>query len=199
MPPTSPPPGAMDGGSAGTSSAGTSGMGFDASVLPMPVFSGELCVLHVGASCDGPEDCASGQQCCAQFERTSYSYTRIECADSCANADQYELCHPGQQCETSGYVCRRSVIVPHDFIHVCASPAPVPPPPAGPAGVPLEGEVVCGDGTCRAGDEVCCLRSQFDFATMKLNPLQPYCAPEGSACECTDEATLPDASVEDAG
>jgi hypothetical protein len=185
----------MDGGNAGTSSAGAPG--FDGSVLPLPAFSGELCVLHVGASCDGPEDCANGQQCCAQFERATYSYTRIACSDRCADADQYALCHPGQTCEASGYECRRSVIVPHNFIHVCASPTSRAEEVI--ESVPLEGEVVCGAGTCRAGEEVCCLRSQFNFATMKLSPLPPYCAPEGSACDCTDEMPVPDASVEDAG
>jgi len=197
-PPATPPPAAMDGGNAGTSSAGAPASRFDASVLPLPAFSGELCVLHVGASCDGPEDCASGQQCCAQFERATYNYTRIACSDRCADTDQYELCHPGQTCKASGYMCRRSLIVPHDFINVCASPTGVRVPEES-SSVELEGEVVCGDGTCRAGEEVCCLRSRFDFATMKLRPLPPYCAPEGSACDCTDEVPIPDASVEDAG
>lgn len=195
-PPAAAPPAAMDGGNAGTSSAGAPGWPFDASVLPLPAPSGEVCALHVGASCDGPEDCASGQRCCAQFERPTYSYTSIECRDSCANPDQYELCHPGHACEDPSDVCRRSVIVPHDFINVCASPAAVP---AESASAAIEGEVACGAASCRAGDEVCCLRSQFDFATMMLTALPPYCAPRGSACDCRDEAPISDASVEDGG
>lgn len=191
-----PPPMMSDAGDAATPEAGTPQPGFDASVFPLPQFMGQICALHVGASCDGDEDCSGGQRCCAHFDRLSYSYTSIQCSDTCEGLDSYALCHPGQECEQPGHVCRRSVIVPHDFITVCADPATVP---GTSTSVSIDGQVVCGAGTCDAGDEVCCLRSNFDFTTQVLTALPPYCAPRGSACLCSDEAPIVDASTEDGG
>jgi hypothetical protein len=189
-----PPASGASGNGAGVPSSGGTGSGIDPFVLPLPALSGQWCALRVGASCDGSEDCADGQRCCAQFQRLSYSYTRIACSDTCEGPDQFELCHPGDSCLDEASVCRRSLIVPHDFINVCASPAAVPEQSAS---VALEGEVVCGEDTCVAGDEVCCLRTSFDFATMVLTPGVPYCAPAGSACDCGDSPPVVD--VEDGG
>lgn len=182
----------MDAGDDDAAAGAAGTRAFDASVPALPAFSGQLCALRVGASCDGPEDCADGQRCCAQFEPIAYGYTSIECADSCDAPDQFELCHPGHTCKDPSDVCRRSVIVPHDFINVCASPATVPEQSTS---VELAGEVVCASDTCVAGEEVCCLRSEFDFETMKLTALPAYCAPAGSACSCRDEP--PDAGTAD--
>lgn len=191
----SPPPTATGGGSGGMPSGGAPTAG-DAAVQPLPAFpSGEVCALHVGASCDGAEDCAEGQRCCAQFQRITYSYTHIACSDSCEEPDQFELCHPGDTCPDPADVCRRSMIVPHDFINVCAMPATVS---RDSKSVALEGEVVCGAETCVAGEQVCCLRANFDFATMELKPLSPYCASAGSACLCNDTPPITD-DVEDGG
>jgi hypothetical protein len=165
-------------------------------VLPLPSFSGELCVLHVGARCDGPEDCPGGQTCCAQFEALSYGYRSIQCQDSCDAVDQFELCHPGQVCDDPSQVCRRSVLVPHDFITVCADAAPVPTDTTSAA---IDDEVLCGESSCRAGSEQCCLRATFDFATMMSTALPPYCAPLSSGCQCDDQPVILDASVEDGG
>jgi hypothetical protein len=183
------------GGAAGTSAGGA----------PSPPPSStprvlRACALEVGASCDGSEDCPDGQRCCAKFQPVRY--TSIGCAETCDQPDEFELCHPGDVCKESGDVCRRSVIVPHDFIHVCASGSEAAKPPD--AGFESrDGEVVCGADTCTAIDEVCCLRSSFDFGTATLSALAPYCAPAGAACRCDDVPPVPppdvDAPVEDGG
>jgi hypothetical protein len=162
----------------------------------VPFMPGEVvCALRVGAECDGPEDCASGSTCCARFSRTTYSYTEIACSSSCDAVDDYELCHPGQMC-VFPRTCRRSLIVPHDFITVCAEPALVPTQTTSTA---LSGEIVCGDDRCAAGAEHCCLRNQFDFGTMMSTPLPPFCAPLGSECACdTEPPDVPPADL-DAG
>ena len=49
-------------------------------------------------SCDGAEDCASGQSCCGV--QTEYGWT-LSCQSSCGVTDE-ELCHPGDTCKSGG-------------------------------------------------------------------------------------------------
>jgi hypothetical protein len=187
---------AEDAGGAGTTAGGASGGPKDGGSFATPMLSGQVCALEVGASCDGAEDCPSGQRCCAQFQPVRY--TSISCSETCDQSDQFELCHPGEACTDPDDVCRRSLIVPHDFIHVCASGSE--PAKASDAGLESrDGEVVCGTDTCTAIEEVCCLRSSFDFGTAILSALVPYCAPAGAACLCGDVPPVVDEPVEDGG
>jgi len=154
---------------------------------PLPALS--VCALHVGAECDGPEDCADGESCCGQFDRATYSYSSIACRASCAPPDQFELCHPGQACAVAGQVCRRSVLIPHAFVTVCADPAAVPDDTTSER---VAGKIACGDSQCDVGTEQCCLRASFDFSVMMSEALPPYCSNVGAPCGCT---TRPDADA----
>ena len=161
----------------------------------MPAPTGPVCGLSVAASCDGNEDCPSGQVCCGDIEMMSFRYTRIACQDSCPRDQMhYRLCHPGETCTEPSDVCRHSQILPYDFLAVCAPPAMnVTTQPTGSIG---DG-VACGSTTCGAG-ESCCLRSLLDRAAMMRQVLEPYCMPPDGVCDC---ATATDGGVgdEDAG
>src|SRR5688572_10049239 len=49
-------------------------------------------------SCDGSEDCASGESCCGV--RSEFGWD-LACAPSCEAANE-ELCHPGDTCANGG-------------------------------------------------------------------------------------------------
>jgi hypothetical protein len=176
----SPKPTAGSGGSGGFQFPFDGGIPSQGNVVPA---SGSVCTLKVGATCDGPEDCPVPQSCCGVFDAAQFTYVSIGCALNCDALNEFELCHPDQGCSLRGKVCRRSVIVPYDFINVCVDNVP--------ALVPTEStseshkdQVMCGADLCDAKTEQCCLRSEFDFAQRMSIALEPYCAPVGSACTC---------------
>jgi hypothetical protein len=147
----------------------------------------KVCSLSVGAPCDGPEDCPLPQSCCATFDPVLFRYTDISCQRSCTGINEFELCHPERGCRDAGDECRRSSIVPHDFITVCAQAARVP---TETTSREVVGAVLCGSDQCKVGSEQCCLRSEFDFSTLMSTPLEPYCAPLGAACDCAARPPL---------
>ena len=163
-------------------SGGAPVFSFDGGIGNLPV-TGSVCTLGVGATCDGPEDCPVPQSCCAVFDASRLTYVSIGCALNCDALNEFELCHPDQGCNGRSRVCRRSAIVPHDFITVCADPIPVP-VPTETTSEAITDKVMCGADLCAAGSEQCCLRSEFDFANRMSVALEPYCAPAGSACTC---------------
>jgi hypothetical protein len=174
----------------------------DAAITTMPpgfippiVVPSSICALSVGAECDGAEDCGDGQVCCGEFEPERFRYTRIACADRCEGLNSFALCHAGESCSVAGQVCRRSLIIPFDFIGVCAPPIEAP-ALASVAAVP--DVIACGQRTCEAGVSKCCLRTRFDFAPRLPVALEPYCAPLDDSCGC-DHVPPPITDDEDAG
>lgn len=167
--------------------SGTEDAGPDSSTLPPPPWDGavpdeELCVLRVAAQCDGAEDCG-GRACCARYEPSAVSYTAIECADSCDFQQTFPLCHAGDRCTASGdTVCRTSLLIPDDFIGVCAPESPFAGPPTGKATDTID----CGSQQCIVGEEQCCLREGFNLKRFRSVKYEPYCAPIGEPCGCTE-------------
>lgn len=169
---------------------------------PPPPFDGSFaelldpssCTLLVAAACDGNEDCTGGQLCCGTFDSASFTYRSIECSSSCEGDNQRVLCHPGDTCAAAGQVCRRSQLLPFDFISVCASPSMSS---ATVTGEELDDLIVCGEERCHAGSERCCLRGRAGSLATGARPLAPYCTPEAEACECPPEDAVPDASASD--
>jgi hypothetical protein len=167
---------------------------------PAPPFTFPLpetqCALAVGAECDGREDCANDEICCGRYEPLFFMYTSIRCRPRCDSSDDIEFCHPGDTCSRAGTVCRPSLIIPYDFVGVCARPEENLPALLGTA---VAGEVACGDTRCSAGSEKCCLRSRYDFREMRLDALEPYCAPLDHTCNCRHDPGPVDAGVPDGG
>jgi hypothetical protein len=163
---------------------------------PPLILPNTQCALAVGAECDGREDCPIGQTCCGHYEPVFFTYSSIECRSRCDDSNDIEFCHPGQTCMRAGHVCRASLIIPYDFIGVCALPSSSVPPLKGEA---VAGDVACADASCSAASEQCCLRSRYDFNAMSLSALEPYCAPLEHTCSCDHDPTPPDAGVPDAG
>jgi hypothetical protein len=144
----------------------------------------------VAATCDGPEDCPSGQTCCGTLDVAAGGYSKIACQPSpCAPlADAgagdgglggmalvLELCRADTMChDTMGYTCGTSMFLP-PFLYRCYSTMTMP-PPATATGVP--GHVACGTGTCNTGEQ-CCILGQTGMSA------QTYCAPMGQACSCS--------------
>jgi len=155
---------------------------------------GEYCWLSVAAECDGPEDCSrtggGAGACCARIDPSTFIYTSIECADACDFRQTFPLCHAGLPCTADGTtVCRTSVLLPDDFIGVCAVPLPTRGPPTGEA---VPGQIDCGDESCVVGAEQCCLRKGFDASKGQSVAHEPYCAPAGAPCDCEDQSDPPD-------
>jgi hypothetical protein len=159
---------------------GTLGLGCIANAsLTQPMktcnYAANDCTQVTPLTCDGPEDCPSGNHCCGEY--TGGGYAQIECLPSCADAGAggdgggglwLELCHAGQTCETASDMCLTSMYLP-SFLYRCYTTG-MPPPATATAGPGIN----CGAATCGAG-QLCCLRSPHD----------PYCAPAGTACSCT--------------
>lgn len=163
----------------------------------------EYCVLRVAAQCDGAEDC-NGGACCARFEPTTVSFTAMECTaegEHCDYERTFPLCHaddvclPGQE-----WTCRTSLLIPGDFLGVCAPPTPFGRPPSGDD---VEGMIDCGSQQCVVGEEQCCLRGGFNVRRGQPVKYEPFCTPIGEPCDCTDvdipprDSGMPD--DEDAG
>ena len=163
--------------------------------------SGMACNLTLGVRCDGDEDCGGSQVCCGTYDQTTLAYLSMECADSCDGASQRKLCHPGEVCPSADHVCRRSSLLPFDFVSVCATPAVVMSEQEGAA---VEGEINCGTSTCEVGVEQCCLAAHVTMQpAVSVMALESHCAPVSEACECGQTAVAPPVDAggenEDAG
>jgi hypothetical protein len=72
--------------------------------------SGPLCQT-VDIHCDGPEDCPSGEICCADTGFLGGGYDVVECRQNCqqppiTGGPQWEVCHPGGQPCANGNACK---------------------------------------------------------------------------------------------
>jgi len=68
-------------------------------------------------TCDGAEDCASGESCCGV--QSEFGWV-LACQSSCAGANE-ELCHPGDTCKNGG-TCVSAYGVNYDFprtLYIC--------------------------------------------------------------------------------
>jgi hypothetical protein len=151
----------------------------------------EYCALHVAAECDGAEDCPGGA-CCARFEPSKVAFTSMRCEESCdLSNNSLTLCHEGDVCTADGqFTCRTSVLIPHDFIGICAPRTPliILRPPTGEA---VKATIDCGSQQCVVGEEQCCLRAGFNVRRAQPIKYEPFCAPIGEPCECTGVDTPP--------
>lgn len=147
------------------------------------------CFANFGAECDGDEDCSDGQVCCGTLSGGT-AYVSIQCQDSCEQPDGFKLCHGDEVCPTEGFVCRRSAIIPFEFLQVCADPAD-----NGDATVDTTaGEIACRDTTCQVGTEKCCIRQTFSLTGGAGTVLPPLCKPIDEDCGCdVTELTAGDA------
>jgi hypothetical protein len=91
--------------------------------------SGESCdcdlqncsVLEV--SCDGPEDCDSGQFCCGDLGGGS-SYVSFQCAAQCqVTGNQRAACHQGEDTCPSNLICANSQLLSN--LQICIDPATI--------------------------------------------------------------------------
>jgi hypothetical protein len=125
--------GAASGGSAGAASGGTGGGQSGPSVAcgstACPVATsyccnhpnqpdeckanGSACTFGVEMACDGPEDCASGQVCCATLfiQGQNQSYTSTACAAACTGKTARVVCGASGTCPT-GTTCGTSDLLP---------------------------------------------------------------------------------------
>ena len=143
------------------------------------------CTLAVGTTCDGPEDCPSGQRCCGKFQQPNY--VEIGCFDSCAaqqgdagfmmgRALWFELCHPADTCEDSTASCTTSPYLPPSLSRCLPAQFAGMVMGGGPPDATLghdKNAVNCGKSVCTASEQ-CCVRQ----------PLDPYCAPRTATCDC---------------
>jgi len=152
------------------------------------------CTVAVGTPCDDKEDCPNGQLCCGKYQQ---GYVEFGCYDSClALAGDaggglggfggplwFELCNPKDTCEDTTAQCLTSPYLPSPLTRCL---------PAQLMGMAMGGTpdatfshdknaINCGTSVCGA-DEECCVRQ----------PLEPYCAPKGAACDCNGGAPKAD-------
>lgn len=72
--------------------------------------------------CDGPEDCATGQVCCAAYAKISKTYQKLSCApkDTCAPEQENRVvCGSSGKCPV-GQSCTSSTLLPG--YSVCSTP-----------------------------------------------------------------------------
>jgi hypothetical protein len=149
---------------------------------PPPSSPDPVCSLEVGAECDGAEDCGNGEVCCGTLKELVPTYETIKCQKQCDPPRSFEICHAGVKCR-DGSECRRSSIIPHDFIGVCFD---VPNRSDEPIGKPIAKEIACGPTPCEFGTEKCCLNAKVTFVTPPAAE-PPYCAPLSADCLCDEK------------
>ena len=71
------------------------------------------CVYGVPLACDGPEDCASGEVCCATVNQQGQTnvYQSVECATTCDGNDYRVVCGASGMCP-GGETCMTSDMLP---------------------------------------------------------------------------------------
>jgi hypothetical protein len=94
------------------------------------------------------------------------------------------------------------LLIPHDFIGICAPHSELARSPTGEA---VKDKIDCGADQCVVGEEQCCLREGFNLKKVRPVKYEPYCAPIGEPCDCSDvdipppDAGTPDSGAPDAG
>jgi hypothetical protein len=152
------------------------------------------CLSSVAAACDGPEDCSQGI-CCAQIDPLRLGYREISCRDSCElDEGGFALCHPRAPedftCSADkSLTCRRSLLLPHDFIGVCAPESPIV--PATLRGESVSGQIECGESRCDVGTEKCCLTVTFDIEEEQRLARSAHCLPIDDECNCESRGEPP--------
>jgi len=66
--------------------------------------------------CDGPEDCDTGQVCCARLASNGQSYTQVQCRSSCASSE-FEVCTSNPKVCPTSTSCLKSALLP--AVSVC--------------------------------------------------------------------------------
>ncbi|MBX3127018.1 MAG: hypothetical protein KF718_09890 [Polyangiaceae bacterium] len=68
-------------------------------------------------TCDGPEDCPTGQRCCATKEWTGPKYDEVKCRTACSVTarDVREVCHAGGQPCANGKACSADANLPPNY------------------------------------------------------------------------------------
>jgi hypothetical protein len=142
------------------------------------------CHQIVEIPCDGPEDCATGLECCGRV--ASDGYDAFGCFPDCTRVTDgsrgvwVSLCHLGQTCSREGHGCIRDPDLPEPYAR-CSPSGDVASMDVLP---PVEPGIRCGDAQCDV-EQKCCLRP----------PEAPYCAPAFLPCGCAPVATARDASA----
>lgn len=161
------------------------------------------CTGLLPVECDGPEDCASGQFCCGEYEG---GYVQLTCRDACSTMETppdagavvdagpgtggiwSEICHAGQTCEVSGYTCSSNTDYLPAFLARCRDTMTQEAPASWST---TSGEINCGDALCGVGEK-CCISTPEGA---------PYCADVGDACRCNASGNQggDDGGAEDGG
>jgi len=133
--------------------------------------------MAVAVTCDGAEDCPTGQRCCGKWEQ---GYVEFGCFASCVEQQGdaspmgggalfFDLCHPGDTCEVEGAQCLTSPQYLPTSLSRCYTMGN---PPDATLGKGVR-QINCGTDVCGT-TEKCCLRGART----------PYCAPASATCVC---------------
>jgi hypothetical protein len=191
-------------------SGGTGGSwsDFDASFLD-DLLDG-VCITSVAAECDGAEDCGGDRRiCCATIgPSTSASslpgyvgYKTMQCSATCKRSEGgFPLCHrvsPDERTCLSAddtLECRRTLLLPHDFIGVCAPHSEYAPETL--KGEPVSGLIECGASRCTVGTEKCCLGVTYDRDAPQNTAPSARCLPLDAECNCEGRSEPEDAGTD---
>jgi hypothetical protein len=168
---------------------------------------GSVCRAVVGIACDGPEDCAPGNACCARLNVGLYD--AFACFPSCATAEStrrgvwVEACHSTSDCRSPYDRCGTAPGLPphlarcvaHEPVRTVAADASRDAEgareagsgggPGAATGLPRDAGVdstasVDGGLGIRCGDGVC----PIGGACCSRVPGEPYCTPPSEPCAC---------------
>ena len=137
------------------------------------------CSYIEAVSCDGSEDCPTGQRCCTSLGPGNLS--RTGCYDSCSalitmeeSANWRELCHATADCEDPAFQCLTSGSLP-PWLYRCFSGFGQAPTATYDTSA---GSVNCGPNlVCSNGQKCCVGQSSSTGPTL-------YCADANADCKC---------------
>ena len=133
------------------------------------------CDVLAAVTCDGAEDCPSGEICCGRYDGANF--VEFGCFSSCGDmpatgsndAAWRQICHAADTCENPMDTCTTSQALPPTLTRCISGFGS----PADPATDSSAGRINCGSTLCEVGEQ-CCLRE----------PGGAYCAPSGTRCRC---------------
>lgn len=91
----------------------TSGIGIGGMMSSTCIPAGDMC-MGASQTCDGPEDCASGEVCCGRRDGLSINLACVAAAmcDGDGLRGPYELCRDASDCSTMGDMCCPAMFIP---------------------------------------------------------------------------------------